>query len=237
MKIDIQSSDILLEDKDIIVIKKSAGIASESKSPMQKDMVRLLKNYLALTQNSNEPYIGLVHRLDQPVSGIMVFAKTPKSASVLSKNIQSGLLNKNYTAVVHPAMGGNYDLPGAENEVRETKLSNFLLRDKGNTTIVVSAGTPGAKRAELIYTISPDETFINEVSARTVKIKLITGRHHQIRVQLSNAGLPIIGDRKYGCMPTGYTGSLLLCANDLEFTHPVTGEALHFTLPEEEMFL
>lgn len=167
-------------------------------------MVSLLKNYRV--SKGEPPYIGLVHRLDQPVEGVMVFAKDKKSAAALSAQMQAHTFEKYYYAMVEgtfsPACG---------------TLGNYLLRDgKSNVSSVVPKDTTGAKRAELSY-----ETVKTMEDRSLVRIQLKTGRHHQIRVQLAHAGHPIIGDKKYGRNTPGYL-PLGLCSYHIGFIHPVT---------------
>lgn len=213
MKPDINSL-ILFEDKEIIVCHKPSGIATQSARIGTQDMVSLLKNHLA---GSRPPYLAVIHRLDQPVEGLLVFAKTPKAAKALSGQLTTSGFGKYYRAVVK-------GIP----DPAEGVLENYIKKDgKTNSSKICAPGTPGAKFARLWYRTekvsgSPDqpETLLN--------IHLDTGRHHQIRVQLANIGCPIIGDRKYGNTPAR---ALRLCAYRLEFRHPVTGKEMHFELP------
>ena len=171
---------ILFEDEQIIVCEKPAGVAVQTKRLGQADMESLLKNRRA--GKGEPPYIGVVHRLDQPVCGVMVFAKTKESAAALGRQIASGKADKFYYAVTD-------GVP----EAGKGQLTDYLLRDgRTNTSAVVESSTPGAKRAELSYEI------LEQKNGRAVlRIHLGTGRHHQIRAQLAHAGMPIVGDRKY----------------------------------------
>ena len=196
--------EIIFEDEFIIVCKKPPGIPAQTPKSGVTDMVSLLKNYRV---SKGEPhYVGLVHRLDQPVEGVMVFAKDKKSAAALSAQMQAHTFEKYYYAMVEgtfsPACG---------------TLENYLLRDgKSNVSSVVPKDTTGAKRAELSY-----ETVKTMEDRSLVRIQLKTGRHHQIRVQLAHAGHPIIGDKKYGKNTPGYL-PLGLCSYHIGFIHPVT---------------
>ena len=156
----------------------------------------------------------MVHRLDQPVSGVMVFAKTKEAAAALGRQIASGLADKFYYAVTD-------GVP----EAGKGQFTDYLLRDgRTNTSAVVESSTPGAKRAELSYEV------LEQKNGRAVlRIHLGTGRHHQIRVQFAHAGHPLIGDRKYGTAACT-SRQLMLCACRLEFTHPTTGEKMVFHL-------
>lgn len=212
--------EIIYEDKDVIVCRKPSGIPVQTAKLGQKDMVSLLKNYRV--QNKETAEIYMVHRLDQPVEGVMVFAKTKKSSASLSKQIQERTVDKYYWAVVE---GVPKEWSG--------RLENELLRDgKTNTSKVVNSGTKGAKKAVLFYKV-----LQTKEEKSLVEIRLETGRHHQIRVQMSYAGYPLTGDKKYnpGCidgyMPVG------LCSVRLAFVHPVTGEMMNFSMePKGEAF-
>lgn len=211
--------DILFEDKDLIVCHKPAGIATETKQLGQQDMVSLLKNYRA--DRGESPYLGVVHRLDQPVEGLLVFAKTPKAAANLSSQVKSRAIGKHYCAV---AIG-----TGAASDMR---LSDFLLADRrANRSSIVPEGTPQAKSAVL------DCRVIGQRGERVCfDIRLHTGRHHQIRVQMAHHGWPLLGDAKYG-VPGTPGENLALCACRIVFAHPSTGEEMDFTVrPKNPVF-
>lgn len=220
--------DIIYEDDAIIVCYKPAGIATQTKRLGQQDMESLLKNYRA--KKGEVPYIGVVHRLDQPVEGIMVFAKTQKAAAELSKQVQKREIGKHYYAIA----------PFSPNQREETTLIDYLLADrKNNLTRVVAKGTPQAQQAGLDYKIQKKQPMgEGALSYAWYDIKLHTGRHHQIRVQFANMGCPLFGDTKYG--DTTASGALALCSYRLEFVHPSTGERLDFSVkprnPAFELF-
>lgn len=218
--------EILFEDKDLIVIKKPAGTATQTARPGEKDIVSEIKNHIYdMGLSQGEPYLGMVHRLDQPVEGILVFAKTPFAAKALGKQLQEGKMIKEYLAVVC----GKVE-PGMHT------LVDYLLKDtRTNTSSVVFPQEKGAKRAELTYQLCEDETMpqIEEQSGEEfhlVRIHLCTGRHHQIRVQMAHAGMPLLGDRKYGKSAGDCRGSIHLCAHHLVFAHPRTGREMDFTI-------
>ena len=218
---------ILYEDQDIIVCLKPAGIPTQTSRPGLPDMVSILKNHIY--QNSahkKQPYLAVIHRLDQPVEGILVFAKTSEAAGNLSKQIMAGGAGKYYLAVTE-----------GKAKSSEGTLTDYLKKNgKANMSQVVSANTPGAKKAILHYKVL-DQQEINGKFRTLLKIRLETGRHHQIRVQLSHEGLPLLGDRKYN--PSGEKGtSLGLCSSCLEFKHPRTGKMMKFeTEPQGSAFL
>lgn len=219
------SIHILYEDNEVIVCVKPAGTAVQSRQIGRPDMVSFLKNYLC-RQNSHsgsEPYLGVIHRLDQPVSGILVFAKIPSAAGSLSRQLQDGGFGKYYRALtVNP--------PSAP----QASLKNYLRKDgRTNSSSVCTEHTPGAKPARLSYrTVSCPERFYTDTYGTELEIHLDTGRHHQIRVQLAHIGCPIAGDRKYNAAwCSEHPGTpLKLCAYRLDFCHPKTGKQMHFSL-------
>jgi len=207
--------EILYEDDAIIVCVKEAGVATQTKQIGQRDMESMLKTYRM--QKGEPAYIGIVHRLDQPVSGIMVFAKTKEAAADLSRQVATKAADKFYYAVTD-------GVPDKE----KGSLVDYLIRDgKTNTSKVVSSHTNGAKRAELFY-----EVLEKSKTQALLNIKLATGRHHQIRVQMANAGWPLVGDRKYNFkenMRQGFN-SMCLCSYKLAITHPVTKKKITFEI-------
>ncbi len=227
-----EALEILFEDKHIIVVKKPAGIPSESAEISRTDMVSALKNHRV--SKGEKPEIFIAHRLDQPVEGIMVFAKNGSAASRLSRDIREDRFKKVYLAACYPMKDGIFMQIDAANYNADVSmaLEDNLLRGSGNRVSVVPKDTKGSKRAYLIYTPLREEYELKEghTGVRLLRVELITGRHHQIRVQLSNAGLPIIGDRKYGCMPGNYRGPLCLAAAGLTFVHPASNKAMHFEM-------
>lgn len=209
---------ILYEDEEILVAYKPAGIAVQSAGVGSMDLESLLKNELA--RRGKPPYLAVVHRLDQPVEGVLVFGKTPRAAENLSRQTAEKTMEKYYLAVTDRT-------PPAEKGV----LEDYLKRDgRKNVSAVVTKETKGAKRARLSYEI------LKRGAHTLVGVRLETGRHHQIRVQMAHAEMPLLGDRKYN-PGSAYTGSLALCAAELRFCHPKTGKRLSFaTIPQNEAF-
>lgn len=206
---------IQYEDDTLIVCVKQAGVATQTKNIGQRDMESMLRTYRM--QKGEPSYIGVVHRLDQPVSGLMVFAKTKEAAAHLSRQIASKAADKYYYAVTD-------GIPAKQSG----KLTDYLLRDgRTNFSRVVLDNTPGAKRAELSY-----EVLEQKDGRALVRILLGTGRHHQIRVQFAHAGTPLVGDRKYNFKENiRQTGEgLMLCSYKLAFVHPVTKKKLVFEM-------
>lgn len=198
---------ILFEDQHIIVCKKEAGVPVQTARMSQMDMESALKNYLAAQNNGKLPYLAVIHRLDQPVRGVLVFAKTPFAAKNLNAQVTNHTIGKYYLAQVEGTIPKDADT-----------LEDYLLKDaRTNTSKVVKEGTPNSKKAVLHYKKRDDNT---------VEIELVTGRHHQIRVQLSHAGMPLKYDTKYN--PDAQHGVLGLCAYHLVFKHPKTGKKMEF---------
>ena len=199
---------ILYEDNHLLVALKEPFILSQSDGSNTPDMLTLLKKYLK--EKYNKPgnvYLGLVHRLDRPVGGVMVFAKTSKAASRLSEQIRNKSIEKRYIALTH-----NHT---KEHEILKDKL---LKNEKTNTSKIDEKG----KYAILEYNLIE---YRNNMSL--IDINLLTGRHHQIRVQLSHHGYPIYGDQRYGIDKEGI--QIHLWAYKLKFKHPVKDEIMEFT--------
>ena len=232
-------TQILFEDKDILVCFKPAGIAVQTASLLRQDMVSELKNYLQEKEDCKEssksdtkhkePYIGVIHRLDQPVSGVLVFAKNPKAAASLSEQVQNGGMEKIYRALVAGVF---------KEGMKERTLENYLFKDaKTNMSRIVDVKTKDAKKARLSYKVL-EECVTRAGTYSKVEIKLFTGRHHQIRVQMAGCNHPILGDTKYGSgeavalNQTLENGGLKLCAYRLAFTHPASGRRSEFTVPD-----
>lgn len=254
--------NILFEDRHIIVVYKPAGIATQTARISQQDMVSELKNYLAGKpeyKSKKEPYLGIVHRLDQPVSGLLVFGKTKAAAAELSRQITCGQMQKYYYAVV---LGSSFNPQG--------QLENYLYKDgRANQSLIVKEGFPGAQKAILNYrqirtlmVLEEDggygeyrdyarhlagkqpASFPNDRQISLMEIRLITGRHHQIRAQMAHADMPLMGDGKYGTPASKALSqkigcrNVALCACRLIFYHPVTHEEISFERkPQEGIFL
>ncbi|MBP5152285.1 MAG: RluA family pseudouridine synthase [Lachnospiraceae bacterium] len=217
--------EILFEDKHIIVVNKPSGIPVQTDKIGEKDLLSILRSHLK--EQGEAPEVFPVHRLDQPVSGLVVLAKTHEAAAALSKGIQGDSFSKDYRAKVFMPSGF------LENKASSFELKDYLLKQKDNTSKVVPAGTRGAKEAVLTYEIAGTDPAAGTAE---LLVHLKTGRHHQIRVQLSHAGLPILGDRKYGTKESLEVsdslgiGTIALTAYRLKFIHPATGKAMEFTL-------
>lgn len=201
--------NVLYEDNHIIVVVKEANIPVQEDNTKDMDMLSIIKKYLK--EKYNKPgnvYLGLVHRLDRPVGGVMVFAKTSKAASRLSEQIRNNELKKTYVALVHGKVKD------------DERLVNYLIKDESTNTSKVTSKDLG-KESILEYNLI---SYRDNMSL--ININLITGRHHQIRVQLSNINHPVYGDQRYGIDKIGV--QIHLWAYKLEFRHPVTKEQLIF---------
>lgn len=237
--------DIIYEDNDIIVCYKPAGIATQTRRIGQQDMESFIRNYRAA--KNEPPYVGIVHRLDQPVEGVMVFAKNQKAAASLSRQIKAHTTEKYYRAA---SRGQGVSGTAVEEEEAWHTLTDYISFDKRtNTSKITSEKDRLAKKAVLQYrviSVTPDrDSSQNECIRTEFDIKLLTGRHHQIRLQLAHIGYPLIGDTKYGKpasnnsgmgSKSGRTGGgvreqLALCSYKLVFDHPATGERMTFELP------
>lgn len=222
--------EILYEDSQIFVVVKPPGMSSQPERSASMDMVSCLKNLLSSRDNVKNPYVSVVHRLDKPVGGVMVYARTREAAGKLSAQISRRLIDKTYMAVVHGTMPD-----------REGMVEDILLRDpKTNTSRVISMeesqAFPDGKRAALSYQVQKTAEVSGQVYS-LVKIKLETGRHHQIRVQMAHLGHPVAGDRRYGNKNDGFFQvGLFSCG--LSFKHPVSGKTMTFTArPQSQPFL
>ena len=209
-----QNINILYEDNHLLVVIKPANIPTCSDISNDKDLLSILKDYLKNKYNKpGNVYLGLVHRLDRPTEGIMVFAKTSKAASRLSDQIRKNELNKTYYAVIE-------NIPK-----KEDTLIDYLYKDEKTNTSYVTNETKG-KQAILKYQLISTKNNLS-----LVKINLLTGRHHQIRVQFSTRNYPLYGDHKYNKnFINNNKENLALIAACLSFYHPITKELLNFNI-------
>lgn len=239
---------IIYEDKDLLVIYKPAGLATQTAKIGQADVASELKNYL------KEPYLGVVHRLDQPVEGLLVFAKTKEAAAKLTAQLSKGTLNKQYYAVIC-----------GQPTVKKGELVDYMYKDANSRAQIVTGQQdkyPEAKKAVLQYssvrtavTMEHDsvstemiatEEESNKSTTKTISlmdIHIETGRFHQIRAQMAHAGMALLGDSKYADEATMTKSrelgirNVALCAYKIEFSHPATSKALSFTVqPEGKAF-
>ncbi len=237
--------NILYEDNDIIVCHKEPGVASQTERSYDPDMVSLLMNHFHKSGVKN-PFVGVVHRLDKPVAGVIIYGKNKKATTLLSEQITHHKFTKKYKAIVCGDIKRLDNLKSNNSDYYT--LTDYLLRDaKTNTSSVVNINDPKyktnkeVKKSSLSFLIDKTVTldldsplykegspFDNVLSL--VDIELLTGRHHQIRVQFSNAGFPLWGDLRYSpyAKDLGQRKGVALCAYSLTIKHPVTGKEMTF---------
>ena len=215
----IEDLIVLHEDNQVIVVIKPQNVPSQADISGDEDMLSKVKKYVKEKYNKEgEAYIGLVHRLDRPTGGVMVFARTSKSASRINKKIKNNEMNKTYYAVTTKTP-----------QLRQGVLINYLKKDEKNNIVkIVPQLEQGAKRAELRYKVLQTE---DEYSL--LEVKLVTGRAHQIRVQFAGINCPLYGDNKYGKDKVKMSQNLGLWAGRLEFIHPTTKQKMTFAAPPE----
>ncbi len=223
----MKGPNILYEDNHLIVAIKPAGVLSQADISGAPDMLSLIKTYLKdKYQKPGDVYLGLLHRLDRPVSGIMVFAKTSKCASRISAQIREGKMKKLYRAIVCGTVSPNQGV-----------LRGYIVKNEQDNMVKVylpgDKSIPGyAKESSLAYRVLAQRSASTGNAVLTLlEIDLHTGRSHQIRAQLAKAGFPIMGDRKYGAGQSEFSGDICLEAFRLEFLHPVRNERLTFEKP------
>lgn len=214
--------EVLYEDNHIIIVNKRPGEIVQGDKTGDEPLSEIIKRYLK--EKYNKPgnvFCGVVHRIDRPVGGIVVFAKTSKALSRLNDMLRKGEIHKTYWALVE----------GKPNQ-EEAMLRDFLVSDgRINKTFVLQSGVDGAKESVLKYKMlaAGDRYSVLEVN-------LLTGRKHQIRCQLSSIGHPIKGDLKYGAKRSNKDGGISLLARHIEFVHPVSKELIAVDAPVPEEF-
>ena len=211
---------ILYEDNHIIVVEKPVNIPSQGDKTGDIDLLTMVKEYLKEKyQKPGNVYVGLIHRLDRPVGGVMVFAKTSKAAARLSEQVREKQFQKTYLVICNGKM-----------ETNKGELQDYLWKnEQKNTSKVVKKETKNSKLAILEYEVLKYEP---EINLSVLKILLHTGRHHQIRVQLSSRNHSIYGDQKYG--GRGHGKQIALWAYQLVLQHPITKEWMTFSsIPEK----
>ena len=212
----LDSIDVLYEDNHLLAVYKPAGALTMGDDTGDPSMVDAAADYLRMKYNKpGNVYVGVVHRLDRPVSGVLLLARTSKASSRLSDQFRRRTVRKTYRAIVE-------SMP----RLRQAELTDWLKKDRGqNLVSVVSADTPGAQESRLRY-----EVLAGQERSVQLKIEPLTGRSHQIRVQLASRGMPILGDVKYGSKHR-QGGRISLHAEALEFEHPTKKERLTVTAP------
>lgn len=212
-----EKSQILYEDNHLLVINKKVGQLVQGDKTGDESLLELIKNFIKKRdEKPGNVFLGLVHRIDRPTSGLVIYAKTSKALSRLTQMVKNREIKKTYWAIVPKEM-----IPQTQ------RLVHFLKKnEKNNKAIVFPKVTDGAKEAILTYKI-----IKNLDNYQLLEIDLETGRHHQIRAQLSKIGVPIKGDLKYGSPRSNPDGGISLHARKLEFIHPVTKENIEIIAP------
>lgn len=213
----LQNLDVLYEDNHIIIINKKVGDITQGDKTGDTPLSEIVKSYIKKKYNKpNNVYLGVVHRLDRPTSGVIIFARTSKALERLNKMLREKQINKTYWAIVK-------NKPKKE---RDTLVNYLKKNPKNNKSTVFNKETNGSKKAILHYKLikSLDSYHLLEVD-------LETGRHHQIRAQLSAIGSPIKGDLKYGFNRSNKDGGIHLHARKIQFIHPVSKEEILVTAP------
>lgn len=208
---------IVFEDNHLLVINKKAGQLVQGDKTGDLSLLDLIKNFIKVRdQKPGNVFLGLVHRIDRPTSGLVIYAKTSKALSRLTQMVKNREIKKTYWAVVPKT-----EIP------KKQRLINYLQKnEKNNKATVFPKATEGAKEAILNYELI--KTLDN---FQLLEVDLETGRHHQIRAQLAKIGVPIKGDLKYGSARSNPDGGIHLHARALEFIHPVTKENIKITAP------
>ena len=216
--------NVIYEDNHIIVVNKESGEIVQGDKTGDTPLSDCVKDYLKRKyQKPGNVFLGVVHRLDRPVSGLVVFAKTSKALSRLNEMFRKGEIHKTYWAIVKN-----------KPKERQGRLTHWICRnEKQNKSYAYNSEVSGSKKAVLDYRLlaSGDNYHILE-------IRLLTGRHHQIRCQLSAMGSPIRGDLKYGAQRSNPDGSISLLSRHVEFVHPVSKElvSLDAPLPKDNLW-
>ena len=224
--------EVIYEDNHIIVVNKQSGEIVQGDKTGDRPLSDIVKDYIKEKyQKPGAVFLGVVHRLDRPVSGLVIFARTSKALTRLNKMFAEGEVHKTYWAIVE--RGERAEVKGKRNDEWHT-LENWIVRnEKQNKSYAYDSEKPNSKRALLRYRlIGHGERY------DLVEVQLMTGRHHQIRCQLSTMGCPIKGDLKYGAKRSNSDGSISLNAHRIEFVHPVSKEkiCLESSLPNDNLW-
>ena len=212
-----QENQIVYEDNHLIIINKKCGQLVQGDKTGDESLLELIKNFIKIRDHKpGNVFLGLVHRIDRPTSGLVIYSKTSKALSRLTQMIKNREIAKTYWAIVPK-----------ETIPQSQKLIHYLQKnEKNNKAIVFPRETDGAKKAILTYNLIKTLDHY-----QLLEIDLETGRHHQIRAQLSKIGVPIKGDLKYNAPRSNPDGGISLHARKLEFTHPVSKEKLEIIAP------
>ncbi len=212
-----ENLQILFEDNHLIIVNKRAGDITQGDKTGDKPLSEVVKEYIKNKYNKpGDVFLGVVHRLDRPTSGVIIFARTSKSLERLNKMLRDKTIHKTYWAVVK----------NSPKKVKNTLINYLKKNPKNNKSTAYSKEIQGSKKAILHYTVLKK---LDNYSL--IEIDLETGRHHQIRAQLAYIGSPIKGDLKYGFDRSNKDGSIHLHARKIKFTHPVSKEPINISAP------
>ena len=216
--------EVVYEDNHIIIVSKRSGEIVQGDKTGDTPLSETVKAYLKTKYDKpGNVFLGVVHRLDRPVSGLVVFARTSKALTRLNKMFRDGEVHKTYWAIVQQRPA-----------VREARLTGWIVRnERQNKSYIYDHEVPASKKAELTYRmIAVSDRYC------LLEVKLLTGRHHQIRCQLAAMGCPIKGDLKYGAPRSNPDGGISLLSRSIEFVHPVSKETVRVEapLPDEKLW-
>jgi 23S rRNA pseudouridine1911/1915/1917 synthase len=207
---------IFHRDNHLLVLYKPAGLLVQGDETEDASLLEIGKSWLKeVYQKPGRVFLGMVHRLDRPVAGVVLFCRTSKAAGRMSEQFRTGATEKYYVAVLQGEM-----------KMKSGRLVHFLERRENRSSVVVPEGAPGSREARLSF-----EVMDTGRGRSLVRIKLETGRHHQIRVQFAHIGHPVLGDLRYGAPAPLPQKQIALFAKKLAITHPVRGERLQFESP------
>ena len=212
---------VVYEDNHIVIVNKESGEIVQGDKTGDRPLSDVVKDYLKEKyQKPGAVFLGVVHRLDRPVSGLVVFARTSKALARLNKMFAEGQVHKTYWAIVS-------GLERSVGSADSTCLTHWLVRnEQQNKSYAYDHEVPHSKKAVLSYrVIGRSDRY------QLVEVQLMTGRHHQIRCQLAAVGLPIKGDLKYGARRSNSDGSISLLSRRVEFVHPVSGKTICVEAP------
>ena len=211
---------VIYEDNHLLIVNKEPGEIVQGDKTGDKPLVEELKDWIKKKYNKpGNVFLGVVHRLDRPVGGLVIFAKTSKALTRLNQMLRDGSIHKTYRAL------SRYLPERAEGEL----IHHIKTVERNNKSYAFSEPRSNSKEARLRYKVIAKGTHYN-----LFEIELLTGRKHQIRVQMSAIGCPIKGDLKYGDKRSNEDGSISLIAKSLDFIHPVTKEKMHFEIPSPD---
>jgi 23S rRNA pseudouridine1911/1915/1917 synthase len=211
---------VVYEDNHLIIVSKDSGEIVQGDKTGDVPLSETVKDYMKVKYHKpGNVFLGVVHRLDRPVSGLVVFAKTSKALTRLNKMFRDGDIQKTYWAITQ----------NRPSKLEDT-LTDWLVRnERQNKSYAYDHEVPKSKKAMLTYRVIGQSDHYS-----LLEVHLMTGRHHQIRCQLANIGCPIKGDLKYGARRSNPDGSISLLSHDITFIHPVSKEVIHVTAPVPE---